>query len=209
MPLQNRVTPDGQIVATPARGTLMGNRGGMMHRLDKSLGPKRWANKQWITCRLSYRGRWREVMGPDSYTELFFLDEATAFSAGHRPCYECRRREAVFFSELWGEVTGRTDRAKANDIDTVLHAQRLNEEGRKATFKAEVADLPTGTMVHWRDGAYLIMAGRLLRWSSDGYTAFVEAPPDTVVNVLTPRNTVEVFRAGYDADLHESALEFM
>ena len=209
MPLQNRVTPDGQIVATPARGTLMGNRGGMMHRVDKSLGPKRWVTKQWITCRLSYKGRWREVMGPDSYTELFFLDEATSFAAGHRPCYECRRREAVFFSELWAEVTGRGERAKAGIIDTALHEQRLNAEGRKATFKATISDLPTGTMVHWRDGAYLIMAGRLLRWSADGYTAVVDAAPDTVVDVLTPKGMIEVFRAGYDADLHESALEFM
>ncbi|MGI9410096.1 MAG: hypothetical protein ACR2OV_08480 [Hyphomicrobiaceae bacterium] len=209
MPLQNRVTPDGQIVATPARGTLMGNRGGMMHRIDKSLGPKRWVTKQWITCRLSYKGRWREVMGPNSYTELFFLDEATAFSAGHRPCYECRNREARFFSELWGEVTSGSERAKANAIDTALHAQRLNAEGRKATFKASVSELPTGTMVHWRDGPYLIIAGRLLRWSAEGYTAALDAPPDTVVNVLTPKSTIEVFRAGYDADLHESALEFM
>jgi hypothetical protein len=209
MALQNRVTADGQIVAAPARGTLMGNRGGMMHRLDKSLGPKRWVSKQWISCRLSYKGRWREVMGPNSYTELFFLDEATSFSAGHRPCYECRRREAVFFAELWGERLIGAGRAKAGDIDATLHAERLNAEGRKATFKSLVADLPTGAMVRWRDGAYLVLAGRLLRWSLDGYTAAVDVDPDLIVDVLTPRSTLEVFRAGYDADLHESALKFM
>lgn len=209
MPLQNRVTPDGQIVATSARGTLMGNRGGMMHRLDKTLGPKRWVSKQWITCRLSYKGRWREVMGPDSYTELFFLDEATSFAAGHRPCYECRRREAVYFSELWGETLGSGERAKAGDIDTILHAERINAEGRKATFKSAVNDLPTGAMVRWRDGAYLVLAGRLLRWSLEGYTAVVDPDPDLIADVLTPRSTLEMFRAGYDADLHESALKFM
>lgn len=209
MPLQNRVTPDGQIVAASARGTLMGNRGGMMHRLDKSLGPKRWASKQWIACRLSYRGRWREVMGPNSYTELFFLDEATSFAAGHRPCYECRRREAVFFSELWGEVLGSGARAKAGDIDAVLHAERLNAEGRKATFKSALGELPTGAMVHWRGGAYLVLAGRLLRWSLEGYSATVEADADAIVDVLTPRSTLEIFRAGYDADVHESALDLM
>lgn len=209
MPLQNRVTPDGQIIATSARGTLMGNRGGMLHRLDKTLGPKRWASKQWITCRLSYKGRWREVMGPDSYTELFFLDEASSFSAGHRPCYECRRREAVFFSELWGEALGSGERAKAGDIDMTLHAERINTEGRKATFKSNVAELPTGAMVRWRDGAYLVLAGRLLRWSPEGYTAVVDPEPDLIVDVLTPRSTLEIFRAGYDADLHESALKFM
>ena len=209
MPLQNRVTPDGQIIAASARGTLMGNRGGMMHRLDKTLGPKRWVTKQWIACRLSYKGRWREVMGPNSYTELFFLDEATSFAAGHRPCYECRRREAVYFSELWGETLGSGERAKANDIDTILHAERINAEGRKATFKSAITELPTGAMVRWRDGAYLVLAGRLLRWSLEGYTAVVDPEPDLVVDVLTPRSTLEIFRAGYDADVHESALKFM
>ena len=187
----------------------MGNRGGMMHRLDKTLGPKRWVTKQWIACRLSYKGRWREVMGPNSYTELFFLDEATSFAAGHRPCYECRRREAVYFSELWGETLGSGERAKANDIDTILHAERINAEGRKATFKSAITELPTGAMVRWRDGAYLVLAGRLLRWSLEGYTAVVDPEPDLVVDVLTPRSTLEIFRAGYDADVHESALKFM
>ena len=209
MPLQNRVTPDGQIVATAARGTLMGNRGGMLHRVDKTLGPKRWVSKQWIACRLSYKGRWREVMAPNSYTELFFLDEATSFAAGHRPCYECRRREAVFFAELWGEFLGGGPRAKANDIDAVLHAERLNAEGRKATFKTTIGELPTGAMVRWRDGAYLILAGRLLRWAPEGYTAVVDVEKDMTVDVLTPRSTLEIFRAGYDADLHETALKFM
>ena len=209
MPLQNRVTPDGQIIATAARGTLMGNRGGQMHRLDKTLGPKRWVSKQWIACKLSFKGRWREVMAANAYTELFFLDEATSFSAGHRPCYECRRREAVFFAELWGEVLGNGDRAKAGEIDGTLHAERLNTEGRKATFKSQISDLPTGAMVRWRDGAYLVLAGRLLRWSPEGYTAVVSVDPDLVVDVLTPRSTLEVFRAGYDADLHETALKFM
>ncbi|MGI9524036.1 MAG: hypothetical protein ACR2PG_20575 [Hyphomicrobiaceae bacterium] len=208
MPFQNRVTPDGQIVATPARGTLMGNRGGQMHRVDKSLGPKRWVTKQWITCRLSYKGRWREVMAPNSYTELFFLDEATSFAAGHRPCYECRRREAVYFSELWGEVFGAGDRAKAGDIDNTLHSERLSADGRKASFTAEVGTLPTATMVFWRDGMYLLLAGRMLRWSLDGYGAAVDPDPALQVEVLTPRSTVEIFRMGYDADLHETALRF-
>jgi len=209
MPLQNRVTPDGQIVANPARGTLMGNRGGMMHRLDKTLGPKRWVSKQWITCRTSYKGRWREVMGHEGYTELFFLDEATSFAAGHRPCYECRRREAIYFAELWGEALGSGPRAKAGDIDITLHAERLNAEGRKATFKSQIGDLPTGAMIRWRDGIYLMFAGKLLRWSLDGYIAAVDAGHDLLVDVLTPRSSLEIFRAGYDADLHESALQYM
>jgi len=209
MPLQNRVTPDSQIIAVRSRGTLMGNRGGTMHRDDKTLGPKRWVTKQWIACRLSYKGRWREVMGPDSYTELFFLDEATAFSAGHRPCYECRRREAVEFSEIWGEVYANGERAKAGDIDTVLHNQRLTPEGRKATFKARLGDLPTGTIIKRPEGAFLVLANRLLLWSPDGYMSALPANPDEEVEVLTPQSIIDVFRAGYDTDVHESALELV
>ena len=209
MPLQNRVTPDGQIIAVRARGTLMGNRGGMMHRADKTLGPRRWVTKQWITCRLAYKGRWREVMGPDGYTELFFLDEATSFAAGHRPCYECRRQEAVYFSELWGEALGSGERAKAGDIDEVLHAERLTAEGRKAVFKSKLGDLPTGAMIKRPDGMHLVLANRILLWSPEGYVTATPIDPEAVVEVLTPRSLLEVFRAGYDADVHESALSLV
>lgn len=210
MPLTNRVTPDGHIIATRARGTFMGNRGGMMHRLDKTLGPRQWVGKAWITCRLSFKGRWREVMGPNSYTELFFLDEATSFAAGHRPCYECRRQDAISFAELWAEQNGPGQRrAKAGDIDTALHAERLTARGLKATFAAAIGDLPTGAFVRWREGAHLVIAGRLFRWSPEGYTAAMDVAPDMVVDVLTPQSTLDVFRAGYDADVHESALRFM
>jgi hypothetical protein len=210
MALTNRVTPDGHIIATRARGTLMGNRGGMMHRLDKTLGPRQWVGKAWITCRLSFKGRWREVMGPNSYTELFFLDEATSFAAGHRPCYECRRQDAISFAELWAEAHGQGGgRAKAGDIDTVLHGERLTRGSQKATFEAEVGNLPTGAFVRWTNGAYLVIGGRLFRWSPEGYTAALEVAPELVVDVLTPRSTLAVFQAGYDADVHESALSHM
>ena len=208
MPLQNRVTPEGEIIATQARGTLMGNRGGMIHRVDKTLSPRRWHSRQWIACKLSYRGRWREVMGPDSYTELFFLDEATSFAAGHRPCYECRRREAQQFAELWGAAHG-GGRAKASEIDAILHAERLTAEGRKATVTAHLGTLPTGTLVRHDAYCYLVLARRLLRWSPAGYTMALEAPADLMVDVLTPKSVVEVFRAGYDADVHESALSLV
>lgn len=214
MALTNRVTPDGHIIATSARGTFMGNRGGMMHRLDKTLGPRHWVSKQWIACRLSFKGRWREVMGPNSYTELFFLDEATSFAAGHRPCYECRRQDALSFAEMWADQHTCSSelgvaRAKAGDIDNVLHAERLTSRGLKATFEAQVADLPTGAFVRWRDGAYLVLGGRLFRWSPEGYVAAIDVPPDLVVDVLTPKSTLAVFAAGYDADVHESALRHM
>lgn len=210
MPLTNRVTPDGHIVATKARGTLMGNRGGMLHRLDKTLGPRQWVSKAWITCRLSFKGRWREVMGPNSYTELFFLDEATSFAAGHRPCYECRRQDAISFAELWADCHNcGHGRAKAGEMDAVLHEERLTDKALKATFQAAVGDLPTGTFVRYTNGAYLVIAERLFRWSPEGYTAAIDVDPGLIVDVLTPKSTVEIFRAGYDADVHESALRHM
>jgi len=100
VPLQNRVSPFGELVATPARGTMMGNRGGRLHLDDRTLGSRRWASKQWICCVLSFHGRHRDVWGA-SYTELFFLDEVTAFAAGHRPCFECRRQEAESFAQFF------------------------------------------------------------------------------------------------------------
>src|SRR5262245_10377094 len=125
MPLQNRVTPTGEIIADPARGTLMGNRGGPLHRPDQTLGARRWVSKAWICCRLEFKGRRRQVMSPGKYTELFFLDEATALAAGHRPCFECRRAEAEQFARLWAKVHGAHDRARAGDMDRVLHAERV------------------------------------------------------------------------------------
>ncbi len=210
MTLTNRVTPEGEIIATPARGTLMGNRGGMMHRLDKTLGPRLWVSKQWIACRLSFKGRWREVMGPNSYTELFFLDEATSFAAGHRPCYECRRQDALAFAELWADAQGGAQpRVRAGDMDNRLHAERLTEDGDKATFAAPLARLPTGAMVRWQDGPHLVISDRLFRWSPEGYVGAFDIAPDEIVEVLTPPSTLRVFEAGYDADVHESALAFM
>lgn len=209
MPLQNRVTPLGDIIATSARGTMMGNRGGMLHRPDKTLGVKQWVSKQWISCRLSFKGRWREVMGPDGYTELFFLDEATAFAAGHRPCYECRRPDANYFADIWGEALGDGTRAKANEIDLVLHSERLTSDGVKATFKSLVSDLPIGVMVLYAGEPHLVFADRLMQWSPAGYTNAIHVAPDTLVDVLTPRSIVEVIRAGYDADVHETILSLV
>ena len=100
MPLPNRVTPFGELIATPARGTLLGNRGGRFHGDGRNLARRRWASKQWICCELQFKNRHRTVWG-DGYTELFFLDEVTGFAAGHRPCFECRRREATHFARLF------------------------------------------------------------------------------------------------------------
>ena len=124
MPLQNRVTPEGDIIATPARGTMMGNRGGAFHTPEQTLGPRRWRTKAWICCVLEFKGRHRAVMQPNRYTELFFLDEATALAAGHRPCFECRRRDALRFAEAW--------RARA----WVADAAQSSGDGRRAASRA-------------------------------------------------------------------------
>ena len=125
MPLQNRVRPDGEIEAVRARGTMMGNRGGCFHREDKTLKPRRWSSRQWICCVLSFKARRRRVFSPGLYTELFFLDEATALAAGHRPCFECRRADAVRFAATWAEAHALEASPRASDIDAVLHAERI------------------------------------------------------------------------------------
>src|SRR3954462_1185126 len=125
MPLQNRVTPLGELVADPARGTLFGNRGGKFHRDNRTLGARRWASRQWICCVLDFKGRQRDVWGR-YYTELFFLDEPTAFAAGHRPCFECRREEATAFASAWAKAAHEKKRPSAPEMDIVLQDERLD-----------------------------------------------------------------------------------
>jgi hypothetical protein len=210
-PLQNRVTPEGEIVATPHRGLMMGNRGGAFHLPNRTLGPRRWATRQWIACVLEFKGRHREVMQPNRYTELFFLDEATALAAGHRPCFECRRAEAERFAELWARLQGRTERERAPAMDDVLHAERVDSARRKVTFRARRADIPSGAFVRYaRDGSaarsYLVIGNQLLVWHPSGYTSLVmPAHNGDEVEVLTPRSIVAVLAGGYRPMLHPSA----
>lgn len=195
MPLQNRVTPFGDIVASAARGTLMGNRGGRLHRPDRTLGPRRWTNRVWIACVLCFRDRPpRKVMG-DGYTELFFLDEPTALAAGHRPCFECRRAEALAFSAAWGRAHGLPSQPKAGEMDLVLHRERL------ATVKpvAPLDGLPDGAMVALAGDpaqAWLVAGGRLHPWSPGGYGPPV-ARPAGAATLLTPPAIVATLRASY------------
>ena len=209
MPLQNRVSPFGEIVATAHRGHFTGNRGIIHDPATKTLLNRRWSSKAWITCVCEFRGRRRKVMSRRSWTELFFLDEATAFAAGHRPCFECRRRDAVRFAQLWGRVHGAGEAPSAPQMDRVLHGERLTMDGGKATWAARVGDLPPGTMVKPRDDAgetfYLVHASGLLLWSFDGYATATDLPADTRVAVLTPPSIVALFSAGYVPMLHASA----
>ncbi|MBX9590117.1 MAG: hypothetical protein K2X43_12485 [Hyphomonadaceae bacterium] len=211
MPLQNRVTPEGEIIATPHRGLLMGNRGGAFHAPDQSLGSRRWASKQWIACVLEFKGRHREVMQPNRYTELFFLDEATALAAGHRPCFECRRADADRFADLWARTHGDPDRARAPVMDEVLHAERVDRDRSKVTFPARRADVPSGAFVRYAQDAdaarpYLVVGHNLLVWEPGGYSALVSPAAITEeVEVLTPASIVAVLSAGYRPMLHPSA----
>src|SRR5689334_14507846 len=127
VPLQNRVDPFGELFATPSRGLFLGNRGGRFHTDDQKLIRRRWASRQWICCVLDFKGRQRDVWGR-YYTELFFLDEVTAFAAGHRPCFECRRKDAEQFATLFA---GKSQRASAAAMDKVLHAERLNGKDKR------------------------------------------------------------------------------
>ncbi len=212
MPLHNRVTPEGDIVATPHRGLMYGNRGGPFHRPDRTLKARHWHSKLWIACRLEFKGRHRAaMMQPGRFTELFFLDEATALAAGHRPCFECRRQEAETFAALWARTKGLAARPSAAEMNEVLHAERVGPDGQKVIFRAHLAKLPAGAFVrHATKGSgarpYLVVGSHLLAWDHSGYTAAI--PKSAVrgeVDVLTPRSIVAVLSAGYCPMLHPSA----
>jgi hypothetical protein len=205
MPLQNRVTPEGEIIAAAARGLMMGNRGGPLHDEAKTLGRRRWVSKQWICCRLDFNGRHREVMTPNRYTELFFLDEATALAAGHRPCFECRRQDALWFATLWARASGRDERATAPEMDAVLQAERVGSDGAKVTHRAAFAELPSGTFVRFDGRSHLVLGSRLAAWTPEGYVAPYARPQEGDAEVLTPGSIVAVLAAGYCPTLHPSA----
>ncbi len=189
MPHRNRVTPYGEIVAIPDRGTLMGNRG-VLHGED---GEHRrdWQVRRWIACRLEFKGRHREIRRPGRWTELFFRDEATALAAGHRPCAECRRADYRRWQAAWPHAD-----SGADAMDRMLHADRL--DGRsKRTYEARLGELPGGAMVERAGRAWLLAEGCLLPWSPGGYGDPQPAPARATVTVLTPAVTVAVLRAGY------------
>ncbi len=213
MPLQNRVDPFGNLVATPARGTLMGNRG-LLHNPQQQI-VRPFALKAWITCLLHYKNMYRKVMQPGLYTELFFLDEATAFAAGHRPCAFCRRADFDRFRKAWLDVNGADHRldekSKITAIDAVLHAERMDERRQKRRYPARLDQLPDGVLVTIPDTpqvARLLSRGRLLEWTAEGYLepVPVKARSGQDALLLTPPSIVKVFAAGkYTPEIHLSA----
>jgi len=203
MPLQSRVDPFGELFADASRGLLMGNRGGRFHDDEQALGSRRWASRQWICCRLSFNGRQRAVWGR-SYTELFFLDEVTAFAAGHRPCFECRRKDAEAFAALFPSAGDK--RARADDVDRVLHAERLDGRAKRKQL-LRFGDLPDGAFIDLDGNAYAIRGGRPLRWTSAGYVACtMSVEASRIVPVLTPPSILSVLTAGYQPLWHPSAV---
>jgi hypothetical protein len=190
MPHQNRVKPNGEIVASPERGTMMGNRGGKFHRDDKTLGKRRWASTHWICCDLHWKDAHHEPMS-SGYTSLFFLDEVTALSAGHRPCFYCRRKEAKAFL---GDV-------RVGEFDKVLHAERLAKISHPS-----YDPLPQGTMFEMNSSFYALKNHSLLRWSFSGYTAAVPFIPCD--KILTPPSIIAILQKGYQPRWHESALQW-
>ncbi len=205
MPLQNRVTPFGDIVAIPQRGTLTGNRGIIHDPATRTLLPRRWTTRAWIACVCEFRGRRRPVMARQSWTELFFLDEATAFAAGHRPCFYCRRADAIRFREAWARGNGKATPPRAPEVDAVLHRERLDPARRKRLhpLPMPMQALPDGAMLAADEQSYLVLGGRLLLWTAAGYRAAPRAPIGA--RLLTPPSTVNALAAGYQPLLHPTA----
>jgi hypothetical protein len=204
MPLQNRVNPMGELIADPGKGTLMGNRG-CLHDAEKRLGRSRWKTKSWVTCALNFGGWKQKIMAPDHYTQLFFLDEATALAAGHRPCFTCRRDRFNAFLKNWqmANLPGET-KIRVTQIDPTMHAERTLPILARSV--AAVESLPDGAMVtqngsqvwiKWRNGFH--------EWSFTGYGRAMAAPTEHMI-VVTPPSTVAVLQSGYEPEIHHTLL---
>ncbi|MBN9384829.1 MAG: hypothetical protein J0H74_29005 [Chitinophagaceae bacterium] len=196
--LQNRVDPRGDIITTSARGAWMGNRG-VLHDEHKIIR-RAFKLKAWITCVLQFKGRHRTVMSPNRWTELFFLDEATALAAGHRPCFECRRENAKRFKSYWlkgNPEYGFNEDARIGEIDEILHRERITRQGEKVSYESPIHELPDGTFIEWEGRACLVADNKIFPWTPFGYEKSQSLPGEQRVKVLTPKSTVNAIRAGY------------
>jgi hypothetical protein len=203
MPLQNRVNPLGELFASPARGTLFGNRGGRFHTDARTLTARRWASRQWICCVLEFKNRRRDVWGR-YYTELFFLDEPTALAAGHRPCFECRRQDALAFAEAWRKAKRLSARPYADEMDLVLHEERLAER-TKRLHRRTIDALPDAAFILLDGALFAVRGDTLLRWTPEGYDARKPRRHGMSVDVLTPPAILAVLSHGYRPHWHPSA----
>jgi hypothetical protein len=200
MPLQNRVTPLSDLIADPARGLVYGNRG-CLHDAGGRIR-RRYAGRRWIACRLRFRGWHRAaLLQPGKFTELFFLDEATAFAAGHRPCALCRPEDYVRFGELWDGERG------ADAIDARLHQERLAGRAQRH-HDAALDALPDGAFVLRGGAPWLVRGAELLRWTPAGYAERAARPSDGRARLITPPSLVAILRSGWEGAvplLHPSA----
>jgi hypothetical protein len=219
--LQNRVDPFGNIIKTKARGHWMGNRGVLHDDRQNLIRP--FKLNAWITCKLEFKGRNRTVMSPGRWTELFFLDEATSFAAGHRPCFECRREDAVRFKSSWlmgNPEYGFDKKTSIREIDNILHKERIDRGGSKIdrddakitrdgsksdtykiTFEERAANIPDGAFVSLDGHAFLVFDHLFFLWTPFGYEKGIVLPGNDKLAVLTPRSAVNAFRAGYLPEL--------
>lgn len=208
MPRQNRVTPFGELIASSARGALMGNRG-CLHD-EQGRIRRAYQGKRWIICVLAFKNRRRVVMTPGQYTELFFLDEATALAAGHRPCAECQRERFTLFRSLWAaanpDLAG-SPMPTVGVIDAVLHGERLAAAQHPQPLLHEITQLPDGAFVAPVNTAmaYLVRQGALRPWTPFGYEKAREGIAVTEMRLLTPPSIVRTLSAGYGVVLHPSA----
>lgn len=195
--LPTSVAPDGTLFATPARGLFMGNRGGRFHdAVTRKTGQRQHVTRQWICCVTSFRGRQRQVWGPSTYTELFFCDEVTALSAGHRPCMECRRSDALAFRQAAADGLGLAAMPGCPGLDRLLDGERRSGRAKRL-HRLEAASLPDGTMIRTHDGRFHAIKGKTaLLWSPAGYVA-EEPRPKGPVDVLTPPTILAALKAGY------------
>jgi hypothetical protein len=204
MPRQNRVTPDGTLIAVPDRGLFWGNRGGLLDSAGRLARYSR--GRAWAICVLEFKGRRRQLWAPGRLTELFFLDEATGLAAGHRPCGECRYRDYQAFKRAWAGAFGGGVPGVA-EIDARLHADRLVRPGVRRVDSARLSSLPDAVMVSVGGAPFLVHGGELLAWTASGYRSSGQRPGEDTVTVITPRATVAVLAAGYRPVLHSSASE--
>ena len=195
MALQNRVTPLNELIADPARGLVYGNRG-CLHD-DTGAIRRRYATRRWIACRLEFKGWHRHpLLQPGKFTELFFLDEATAFAAGHRPCALCRREDYDRFTDVWRTL--HPEQRGADAIDGQLHDERFDTAARaQRHHEADLDDLPDGSFVLRDGGPWLVREHELLRWSPAGYDARAPRPAGTQAAVITPPSLLAVLQAGW------------
>lgn len=206
MPAQNRVTPFGEIVAYPERGKFLGNRGELRVEGGQLVGATRWKTQSWIYCDTDPKYAQKEGEPPHRYTNLFFLDEATALSAGHRPCGYCLRKRYAQFVESWlkGNPEHRFERDVPKQIDRVLHQERTSRLRGEAANRRPLAELPPGLMIVLPENAqecYLWYEDHLHRWTPAGYSERASVDPDTIVEVLTPASVVNAIKAGFGPEV--------